>query len=310
MLSEQWSSLVVLRPGTENALVEDSHLGTRIATEPRALANEILKNSNALNGLGTSTTTNLPDAQEDWVSKGWAPSLDYFNWSEADSQQSRRPATVPAVHTSVHEASARWDWSEPKPAPQHDPTVGEILINRKTTREYNTPDLEPSELAAIFISFAQLLNSSDAEDRFLTGLRFAGIVYELDGVEPGVWDLQLSTRSAGLVRPGLYRDEMVALMCGMQAAMTANGTIVIVVDFAKRQQAFPYERALRELYIDVARVAQWFIAACESRGVGCLITPATNDRVLSELLKLGPNEAPVYTVTFGKRYTRNDIEEA
>lgn len=127
------------------------------------------------------------------------------------------------------------------------------------------------------------------------------IVYAVAGITPGVWNLDLDAGLALLDRAGDLREAMSDLMCGMQAPMTANVTVVFVADLRERQQRFPYERALRELYVEAGRVAQWLILACESRDAGCLITPATNDRALSDLLGLPPHEVPVYTVTFGRR---------
>ena len=83
--------------------------------------------------------------------------------------------------------------------------------------------------------------------------------------------------------------------------MTAAGTLVFVVDFDRRVEQFPYERALRELYIEVAQLAQWVILCAESLGLGSLITPATNDTELSHLLRLDGSTSPIYTLTFGRR---------
>ena len=308
-MTDGWSPMIVIRPDTDTpgtARLEDSSLGIEESVSRETLARQIATGS-AIIGSRTMGESALDSTRLDWVSKGWRPSLEYFDWSEGGAGAPARPSAAghratrsPAPPAAT--AAPTWQWDELAGAiPAAERTVGEILVNRKTIREYDAKPFGQADFARILHDFAELLAGTGGPDGFLSGIRFAAIVYAVDGLTPGVWHLDLDVGRAELTQVGQLRQTMSDLMCGMQAPMTASATVVLIVDLPERQQRYPYERALRELYLEVGRIAQWLILACEFRGAGCLITPATNDLVLSELLGLPAHEVPVYTVTFGLR---------
>lgn len=298
--------MLVIRPEDGSARLEDSESRVAERVSPAALAEQIAARSAVVGSLALGELHHSDAVRADWVAGGWRPSLEYFDWSEET-----RAADVgegPVEKLVARTMAADWRWGDPAGrAPSSGRTVGEVLIHRRTARSYDPAGLGQTAFAGILHDFAALLDGTTDAGGFRVGLRFAALVYGVEGLVPGVWNLDLTNEVAELVRPAELRRTMSDLMCGMQAAKTASATVVLVADFPERQQRFPYERALRELYVEVGRIAQWLILACEARGAGCLITPATNDKVLCDVLGLPPREAPVYTVTLGPRKPRRTV---
>jgi hypothetical protein len=314
-MNKTWSSLLVIRPDAEGAMLEDSSTARSERVPAIDIVRQLLSDSDTLAGGELASTHDLDPTLTDWVANGWRPSLEYFNWSEvppAPSSEARAEvsSTAPAPATSGggDVPGGRWSWEDSGSAPAEESegsTVGQILIRRRTTRHFKVRALSAAELSRLLRNFTTLANQPTEPAGAWSGLRMRAVVYSVEGLNPGVWDLDLEGEAATQVSSGdgELREVLANLMCGMQAPITASATIVLVVNFPERQKLFPYERGLRELYVEVGRIAQKFILAAEAQGIGTLITPATNDHILSDVLGLVDSEAPVYTITFGPKAT-------
>ncbi|MBM0236170.1 nitroreductase family protein [Micromonospora sp. ATA32] len=299
-MTMQWSPMLVIRPEAGSARLEDSELRVAETVSAATLAEQIASGSAVIGSLVTSEPGQSNPVRADWVSKGWRPSLEYFDWSEGDWSEVDGEELAEELVTET--TTPGWRWGKLVGiTPASERTVGEVLIHRRTVRSYDPKGLDQAAFARILHDFVVLLGGTTDSGGFRAGLKSAAIVYGIDGLTPGVWNLDLRNEVAALARPAELRQAMSDLMCGMQAAKTASATLVLIADFPVRQRRFPYERALRELYIEVGRIAQWLILASEAHGAGCLITPATNDKVLCDMLGLPPREAPIYTITLGPR---------
>jgi SagB-type dehydrogenase family enzyme len=268
-----------------DVVFEDAQRGLKQHIDPHSAMNSILKMS------PETAPRQEQDVVSDWISKGWRPSLEYFLWSELPSRSYPRPGSA-AAH-------ARW---QELPHPTRDrlvPSVGALLVGRRTVRVFDRRPLASADLAGIVELPGIYLGA---------GVSFRLVAYDVDGLSPGVWTIDERRRRAHLGVAGEFREEMSAIMCGMSAARTASLTLVLVVDMQQRQRAYPYERALRELYVDLGRLSQHLIIAAEALGLGCLITPATNDRKLAALLRLEHRECPVYTLTIGHKLSEHSEE--
>lgn len=307
-MHHEWSPTVVVRPAHGKALVEDSQHRRRAQASCADLAFEIATGHHTIAKSALSARDTVDNVRLDWIAKGWRPSLEYFEWSEGCDQDSGCCAANAATDSNPTDilpaatGSTEWCWGDAADSELTSPyTLGKVLVHRRTIRDYDPRPLGQAKFARILSDFDTLLENSDTANSLLVGVRFEAIIYAIEDLAPGVWDLDLRSRRATLMTEQDLRSTMSDLMCGMQAPKTASCTIVLVADLQERQRRYPYERALRELYIEVGRVAQWMILAAESHDAGCLITPATNDTVLSDLLGLPSWEVPVYTVTIGRR---------
>lgn len=303
----RWTPLLVLRPDPGGAALEDALGGQRELRAPSDLARDVWQGSTG--PLASSIDHEaLKEIHRDWIDMGWRPCLEYFLWSERAADAPPRAIESRGIRpTAVELGAQRWTWAEPSEELEPGaPSVGELLMRRRTTRTFDPTPLSDRAFGRLL----ERMRACTAEDQDLpasrSGIEVFLIAYSVESIDPGVWRIDLDDRSAHQIAAGLPddRERVAEMMCGMQAAMSANGTFVFVVDLEQRMERFPYERALRELYVDVARLAQWVILCAELDGLGSLITPATNDRVLSDLLALRGAETPIYTLTFGARPQR------
>jgi len=58
------------------------------------------------------------------------------------------------------------------------------------------------------------------------------------------------------VKKGLFREQAIKLLCGMSASFSASFLTILSIDIEKALKNYPYNRALREIYIDSGRIAQ------------------------------------------------------
>lgn len=307
MMDKNWSELLVIRPEANAARLEDSEAHDHIVMDSDILAVQVMQEEVTLGGRTLAQDPILDDVAQDWVDHGWRPSLDYFNWSETQEPlptQTLEHVAAPEL-TGNGSLEPGWGWGGRSLDPASSAvktTVGELLLGRRTVRDYEKDPLTVRDFSLILENYHRLLSSNEGAGEPYIGLRLEAIVYAVETISPGIWTVDRQNETMTRRANEVPRQAVADLMCGMQAPITASATMVFVVHFPTRQAAYPYERALRELYIEVGRLAQKFILAAEIAGCGALITPATNDNVLSKLLQLRDDEAPIYTVTFGKKH--------
>lgn len=294
--AQPWSSLLTIRPSGDAVCLEDASNGRRECRAPEDVAREII--DGAL--TAASSHGDLGVAGMEWVEMGWRPSLEYFLWSERseDTSPTRRVRTKPEVAPTGRE----WTWSAGADAPvDGELSVGDLLMGRRTTRVFRPEVLDAASFARLLERARTPICQVDSEGQ--SSIELYLIAYGIESIDAGVWRVNMESRSANwlIIGDEANRRKVSRIMCGMPAALTAAGTFVFVVNLGLRMETFPYERALRELYVDVARLAHWIILAAESLGIGCLITPATNDVDLARLLELREGTSPIYTLTFGWR---------
>jgi nitroreductase len=335
----RWRSLTSLSVNLDRITIENPLYGSRLSVSVDGLVEMLLGPycgtsdsalAKALEERGLlrpPSEQSTPDkAMDDWVRNGWQRSLEYFLWSERaefadwhDTDDSVRNAVI--VRTQRQESSAPPERRavpsdqavSMTPQPMSRVPVGELLLGRRTHRYFDPTPMPLSELASVLSVGLHSVRSARARARHVGGeegiLETHGVAFDfhimsygIEGLESGVWALDLDQLALGRVADGDIRQRMSEIMCGMPAPLTAAATIVFVADFRQLQHRYRHERALRSLYVEAGQIAQLLILAAESIGYGCLITPATNDRQLAQLLRLpGERYAPAYTVTIGRK---------
>jgi nitroreductase len=95
-------------------------------------------------------------------------------------------------------------------------------------------------------------------------------------------------------------DEFAEALYGQSAPKTAAFSVAFVFDLARYCWIYRHERALRNLFVEVGRIAQYLIIAGEQLGWSALPTPAIADSKMANLLGCGSERFyPAYTLTVG-----------
>ena len=125
-------------------------------------------------------------------------------------------------------------------------------------------------------------------------------VFNVENVESGIYYYSVSTERLSMLKLRDFRAAVCNSLIGHEQAFNAACTIFLVVDFPRFQWRYRHERALRNLYADVGRMAQYFILISTTFDVRNHITPAVNDDELGKLLSLDLETKQVfYSITLG-----------
>lgn len=259
-----------------------------------------------------------------WWKNGWHPSLEYYLWSRqanyrdvADDSGEIRRALVRTYLESdgapperLTSSGARHALPAP-PALPNDCPLGILLITRRSVRAFAHDRLDETLLsAALYHGLDDVRRRRQSQfDDELDYLQTHGvafdiyvIVYDVRGVQEGVFQYDLEHHELIAGEAGNHRDRMTRILCGLRSPETAAWTIVLAADFAQYQWRYRHERALRHLYMAAGRLGQRLILVSLAYGLGTVPTPATHDRELCELLRLDRDrQAPIYTLTTGPR---------
>ncbi|AEG34363.1 hypothetical protein Ththe16_1972 (plasmid) [Thermus thermophilus SG0.5JP17-16] len=339
------SSTLSIRPwieGEDTVLLSDAWHGKRFTVQIEALEDfllvmagrkpantrstqvqHVLRNAGI---LGEPRATREEALLDHWRKRGWHPSLEFYLWSrqipyadqnDPDGQIRDR---IIAEYLSEQEPPARITVSgrqhklTPQPRLPRASLLGELLLKRRTVRRYAEGSVSLNRLSGTLwwglqrLRRLRNLKRSKGRDYLISygvALDFYVVVYNVEGLQPGVYFYDVVAHSLTEVFLGDLRSEMEKVMFDMPSPRWANWTIVIVADMWQYQWLYRHDRALRNLYIETGRVGQLLILSALAYSQGSLVTPAVSDGRLSELLRLEtPRQAPLYTVTSGRLHRK------
>ena len=248
--------------------------------DAQAAAELILQEDRPL--LGMLAAREATASEREWIAHGWARSLDYFLWSEG-GRGVRRTVKTPR---------------DGRRFPADTGAIVQALLARRTQRYFDSRPLPLDVWGQLVAAVQESLKRFGAG----SGCFARAIIYDVESFAAGVYDLtSVSQGPIAGTDPHALREVMIEIMTGMTSARTAAATIVLCLDLETRQASMPYERALREAYIEVGMIGQFLVIAGESLGVGSLVTPAISDQELHELLRLDRRQVPLYSITMGLR---------
>ena len=218
-----------------------------------------------------------------WWNRKWQVCLDYYLAS---------PAPQITAVKSTFAACPPIDIALPKQRPEEQLSLVESLLERKTHRKFQDFPLALDIFAALL---------AELTDELFAGIwRYYLILFNVEGVYPGIYRYHPHAQGLSLIKEGLFREEAVKLLCGMSASLTASFLVVLSIDIQEAMQSFPYSRALREIYIDSGRLAQKLLLKGMQYHVGGLPSPAMRDTPMCTFLNLDLNQCiPLYTLTMG-----------
>lgn len=259
-----------------------------------------------------------------WEKRNWKLALSYYLWARRDTFLDEGPEyeaiRCEALESMLSESdlplpspiddSERIDIGNVRPIPE-DQSVGAVLRSRRTTQVFVADKTFDSRLFGGLLregfSVSRRYHVPDIQEHIhniLHGVGFAFdpyiAVFNVDGLDPGIYYYNISQDRIRLESAGDYRRDVCAALIGHNQALTAACTIFLVVDFQRFQWRYRHERALRNLYVDSGRMAQYLILVATAYGLKNHITPATVDSAFATLLNIDPERRQVfYGITLG-----------
>ncbi len=259
-----------------------------------------------------------------WNARNWSSALSYYLWARRDEFLDEGPNYEEIRCNALRSMLEESDVPLPDPIEFGDRvplgtsvpiprgiTVGDVLRRRVTTQVFDPNIGVRKEVLAGLLkhgfSICKRYHVPDVEEHIhnlLHGVGFAFdpyvVAFNIDGLAPGIYYYSISQDCLRLDKEGEFRNETCDGLIGHQQALSAACTVFLVVDFARFQWRYRHERALRNLYVDVGRMTQYFLLVCTAYGIKCHITPAARDSSLARLLEVDGNRRQVfYAITLG-----------
>ncbi len=319
------SSRIRFRPWPSETceLVEIRDIGGRASFKADALA--LAKRVASGGPLPIATRDDAFDISEyrSWDRNGWGDAVPFFI-SSLDMDYADGGANFRASHAATLSGYAA---HEPLPVeryPASDRTIelprtpprpalcfGETLRARRTTLVPKRAPLAIAELATILAEAMARLAAfrvpeigadyRSAMVNFGPSLDIYVVVYEVEGLQSGVYRYDLSKRALYVVSLGELREPMRLALVGQPAPQTSAVTVVYASEIRRHQWRYRHARALRGLWIDSAKVVNHLLWALAERHIIPHMSPAVADSEMCRLLSIDAdldNEI-VYAVSFG-----------
>lgn len=318
-----------VHPESERVEVTDTVSGRRFNWSAEQLAALILRDEvheadspswrSALRSAGDRSA--LADGWRHWTERRWYPSDQYYvasrRWDYADSADPDGAIRRAAVQKYLDEDGppAELDSSGPRialgdPSAPETASVAQLLVRRRSGRAYvpkPVPIVRLSGLLWYGLDEVRRLRQQTSPEDPLSYLMSYGSawdfyvsVYDVNGLDPGVYRYHVIDHELSAVRPGDHREVMTEILQGMRSPATAAWTLGLVADFPRYQWRYRHEQGLRRLYLESGMLAQELLILGMSYGLSTIVTPAQKDRLYLELLELPSDRfAPVYTLTMG-----------
>lgn len=286
-------------------------------------AKEALR-ANGLVGDDWSNLETFERGLRHWSNYNWTLAASYYLWARRDRFLDEGPdyetIRCDALREMLSESSVPLpilvdeteaiDLGEPAPIPSES-SLGDLLRARVTTQRFRATESIRRDVFAGLLSngfaVSRRYHIPDVEEHIhnlLHGVGFAFdpyiAVFNIEGLQPGLYYYSISQDRLRMEREGDFRRQVCAGLIGHQQALSAACTVFLVVDFPRFQWRYRHERALRNLYVDVGRMAQYLLIMATAYGVKNHITPATVDSLLARMLGIDDQRRQVfYSITLG-----------
>ncbi|HLP34592.1 MAG TPA: nitroreductase family protein [Amoebophilaceae bacterium] len=227
----------------------------------------------------------IPDmlAIEHWWNRKWQTALDYYLLSHASLEHRRYKAhTRLPLEVGIFLPSAFTEMQF---------TCMEALKMRKTHRKFHDYPLALDLFASILHHLTP---------KHVDVWKYYIVVFNVSGISEGVYQYCPIQHGLVPIRQGNFKEIFASLLCGIIDPMTASFSIVLSVDLEIAQRMLPYERGLREIYIDAGRIAQKVVLSGVRYHLGVFQSAAMLDRSMCDFLQVSPECCiPLYTMVIG-----------
>jgi SagB-type dehydrogenase family enzyme len=191
--------------------------------------------------------------------------------------------------------------TEPEPA-----DLWQCLARRRSERRYRERPLTREELARLLwatqgitaVAGSFILRASPSAGALYPVETYLA-VHRVEGVESGIWHLQVPGAQLTLVQAGDYREELVE--AGLSQDFQGTAAAVFIWTGVLNRTMWKYrERAIRYLFLDAGHICQNLMLAATALGLGVCPVGAFFDDEVEALLQVdGIEEAALYLAAVG-----------
>lgn len=115
----------------------------------------------------------------------------------------------------------------------------------------------------------------------------------------GLYFYDKKNHALRLIKKGAFRKEVSKMCIGQSRAGSGVCSFVIVANWNKYQSRYKHSRAYRNLLINTAELAQYYLVLATYYGFNTFITPAMIDNYAANFLEVPEGFSPLYVVSFG-----------
>ncbi|RFA31980.1 hypothetical protein CAI16_19315 [Virgibacillus dokdonensis] len=260
-----------------------------------------------------------------WNDRNWELSLNYYCWTRDISfvdngkEYNRKREEVLQEFLNEEDIPKKKEINIlkkihlPKFEAEQDKTysLGEVLLRRTNVQTFKDIEMKKNTFNRIiynaFSNMKKEANNVDYDKDILNLLRGLGypfnvylLIFNVEGLEPGIYHYNIQDHSLGLIDKGDFRKDLQKVLIGQSAPLTSSFALLLTVDYRQKQWRYRHERELRNTYLASAQITQQFILSATENDAFCNLTPASQDRYASQLLKLDDKyEQLLYTVNVG-----------
>ncbi len=267
----------------------------------------------------------LQDAAEHWQQRGWLDALVLhlrsrdIPYADFGSKNFIRPVAPPHTEQckkNTQERPRRPDPRDVKLAPpQKEPfsgTLQEVMYQRRSGKPWTGVPISAESLGGMLYSS----NGESRKNRQLTAEDSSGaavfdrssysaletyvVANEIAGVPQGVYAYSVECHSLDFIASGDFRDQLVSMCIGQGKVRNCAAAMIIGAHWSRYIARYRHARAYRNLLINTAELAHYYILTATALGLSNFITPAFNDDVAESLLQQRATAVgPLYMVAIG-----------
>ena len=195
----------------------------------------------------------------------------------------------------------------PPPAERFGPPLSEAIARRRSVREYADRRMTLEEVSSLLHSSAGITDRRDPTLAFravpssgaLYPIELYLVIFEVAGLEPGVYHYDVQGHRLELLRPGEFRGEVFQAAVSQEMIWGASLVLVPTAIFARVQWKY-LDRSYRYALLEAGHLGQNVYLAATALGLGPCGIGAYFDDDLNRLLGVdGYDEAVVYLMAVG-----------
>jgi SagB-type dehydrogenase family enzyme len=195
----------------------------------------------------------------------------------------------------------------PRPAERFGPSLPEVVARRRSVREYARRPMSLDALSSLLAYSAGVTDVRDPTLAFravpssgaLYPIELYLVVFDVEGLEPGVYHYGVERHELALLTSGDFRREVFRAALSQEMIGSASLVVVMTALFARVQWKY-LDRSYRYALLEAGHLGQNVYLAATALGLGPCGIGAFFDDDLNYLLGVdGYDEAAVYLMAVG-----------